>query len=223
MPEISAVIWDMDGVIIDSEPYWQRAEIAVFERIGLHLTHEDSSATMGLRIDAAVQYWFDRHPWPTPPTVDTVANQIVGNVSELVAQEGQPKDGLLSTLELLRSNSIPMAVASSSYIRLIETVVERLGIADYFTLLHSAEFEEFGKPHPAVYITTAKKLGVERQKCLVIEDSMRGILAAKAAEMQCLAVPDPSLAFDTRLSIADHIMSSLVEFDGLFWERLLVE
>lgn len=220
MPKFEAVIWDMDGVLIDSEPFWQRAESAVFATLGLRIEHEQLVATQGLRLDAAMQYWFDRQPWTMPPTVHDVADQVLGHVIKLVGQEGVAKDGVLATLEMLKAQNIRMAIASSSYMNLIEAVTKQLGIADYFELLHSAEYEEYGKPHPGVYITTAEKLGVSRHKCLVIEDSMRGILAAKAAEMFCVAVPDPSLEGDTRLSIADVVLPSLVEFDETFWRSL---
>jgi sugar-phosphatase len=113
--------------------------------------------------------------------------------------------------------NVKLAIASSSDLVLIESVVDRLQIHDYFEELVSAQFEPYGKPHPGVYLTTAQKLSVEPAKCLVIEDSMRGILAAKAAEMLCLAVPDPSLRGDTRLSIADWQFTTLTEFNQDFW------
>jgi mannitol-1-/sugar-/sorbitol-6-/2-deoxyglucose-6-phosphatase len=220
MPEFDAVIWDMDGVLIDSEPYWQQAEIAIFATVGLHLTYEQVIQSQGQRLDKVVEYWYAQHPWSTPPTLETITTQILERVMEIVGHEGAPKAGVISTLDFLRAKGIRMAIASSSHLRLIEAVAQRLEITDYFELFHSAEFESYGKPHPGVYITTADKLGVTPQRCLVIEDSMRGILAAKAAEMTCVAVPDPSLHGDARLSIADAVLPSLVEFNDTFWQSL---
>ena len=223
MRKIDAVIWDMDGVLIDSEPFWQQAEVKAFAQVGLHIPHDQLTATMGLRIDAAVQYWFDRHPWPTPPLTTDVALQITNYVIELIGEQGVAKEGVLDTLNFFKAKGMRMAIASSSYLDLMQAVVKHLDIADYFEFLHSAELEAFGKPHPAVYITTAQKLGVLPANCLVIEDSLRGILAAKAAEMHCLAVPDPIIRGDARLSIADATLQSLSEFDASFWEQFAVE
>lgn len=220
MTEFEAVIWDMDGVLIDSEPYWQQAEIDVFATVGLHLDQQQVIQTQGQRLDKAVEYWFERHPWPTPPTVEEITLQILDHVMQTVAEKGVAKAGVLAVLALLRAQGVRMAIASSSHLRLIEAVVERLRIGAYFEQLYSAEFEPYGKPHPGVYITTAQKIGVAPQRCLVIEDSMRGILAAKAAEMTCVAVPDPSLEGDPRLSIADAVLPSLVEFNETFWHSL---
>lgn len=219
--KIEAVIWDMDGVLIDSEPFWQAAEIATFSAVGLHMTHEESSQTMGLRLDAAVQYWFDRRPWQVPPTVEQMRDKILDHVIDTVEKTGGAMAGVVESLDILSTYELKMAIASSSYMRLIKAVVQRLGIASYFDLLYSAEYETYGKPHPGVYITTAQKLGVPPQGCLVIEDSMRGILAAKAAEMKCLAVPDPSLRGDSRLSIADVVLPSLQEADATFWQQII--
>ena len=218
--KIEAVIWDMDGVLIESEPFWQEVEIEVFGKLGIEMTHKQSVETIGMRLDAVVQYRYEQTPWPQPPTLEMVVEDILQGVMNAVRERGMAKQGVFTTLEFLKQKSIPMAIASSSFMRLIETVVERLDLRGYFELLYSAEYEPFGKPHPGVYISAAQKLGIAPQKCLVIEDSMRGVLAAKAAEMFCVAVPDPSLVGDTRLAIADRVLTSLDEFDQAFWESI---
>lgn len=221
--KIDAIIWDMDGVLIDSEPFWQAAEIDVLGSVGLQLTLEDCQQTLGQRIDKVVEYWHTVQPWPMPPTLDDIAQQIVDGVVGCIHHEGEAKAGVFELLAFFKSKQLPMAIASSSHLSLIEAVVAHLDIAAYFSVLHSAEFETYGKPHPAVYLTTADKLGVVPQNCLVIEDSMRGILAAKAAEMCCIAVPDPSLQGDSRLSIADAVLTTLNDFTPTFWEHLLAQ
>lgn len=217
---IRAVIFDMDGVLIESEPFWQEAEVAVFQTVGLNLTHEISQQSMGLRIDRAVAFWYERSPWPMPPTIEDIAHAIQTKVIEQVLEKGEPKAGVLGTLAFLSTKGVKLAIASSSYMKLIEAVVRRLDIAHFFDLAYSAEYELYGKPHPGVYITTAQRLGVTPAECLVIEDSLRGILAAKAAEMWCLAVPDPSFDGDQRLSIADWRLESLTQFDEAFWHKV---
>lgn len=219
--KIDAVIWDMDGVLIDSEPFWQAAEIEMLGTVGLQLTHEDCQQTLGQRIDKVVEHWYNVKPWPMPPTLEDITNKIVNGVADRIQQEGEAKQGVFDVLELFKAKNFPMAIASSSHYFLIQSVVRHLGIGDYLTVLHSAEFEAYGKPHPAVYLTTAEKLGVAPQQCLVIEDSMRGILSAKAAEMHCVAVPDPTLIGDARLSIADAVLPSLNNFTAKFLDNLL--
>jgi sugar-phosphatase len=217
---IKAVIFDMDGVLIDSEPFWQRAEIEVFQSVGLYLTHEESAQNIGRRLDKVVEAWYIQRPWKTPPTVETVTQTILDHVIQQVQAEGEAKTGVYQTLDFLKTQQVKLAIASSSDLRLIEIVVERLHIASYFDILWSAQFEPYGKPHPAVYLTTAQQLGVAPEACLVIEDSLRGILAAKAAEMKCMAIPDESFYGDARLSIADTVIHTLTDFDNHLWEQL---
>lgn len=215
---IKAVIFDMDGVLIDSEPFWKQAEVEIYPSVGLHLTPDDCMQTMGMRIDKAVEFWYRRQPWPTPPTLDEIRQRIVDRVITLIEERGQAMLGVQTVLEWVRQRQLPLAIASSSDLSMIRAVVAKLAIQDYFDLLYSAEFEPYGKPHPGVYLTTAAKLGVAPTDCLVIEDSMRGILAAKAAEMRCVAVPDPSLHGDPRLSIADWVLPSLEHLPTIFKE-----
>lgn len=217
--KIDAVIFDMDGVLIDSEPFWQEAEIAVFKTVGLNLTHDDCVQTMGLRLDKAVEYWYQYQPW-AGESLKTIEKAILNGVIDSVKDHGQIMSGVHDCLNFLSQQNIKLAIASSSDLELIETVVDSLQIRHYFDELVSAQFEPYGKPHPGVYLTTAKKLDVVPSTCLVIEDSMRGILAAKAAEMLCLAVPDPSLRNDPRLSIADWQFTSLSEFNQDFWNTI---
>ena len=95
---------------------------------------------------------------------------------------------------------------------IIAAVLETLGIGGYFRVAQSAEHEPFGKPHPGVYIEAARALGVEPLQCLAFEDSPNGVIAAKAARMTCVAVPDPALAADRRFGAADLVLGSLTEF-----------
>jgi sugar-phosphatase len=105
---------------------------------------------------------------------------------------------------------LQLAVASSSPPRLIEASLARLGLRDHFTEIVSAESEPYGKPHPAVFLTTAARLGVAPTECLVFEDSLNGLVAAKAARMICVAVPE---RVDPRFAFADLVLPSLEAFD----------
>ncbi|MBI2598620.1 hexitol phosphatase HxpB [Candidatus Curtissbacteria bacterium] len=208
---IKAIIFDMDGLLIDSEPLWEEAELATFSAVGVPLTEEMTKETMGLRVDEVVQHWFSRYPWKTP-TQKEVEATIVEKVIELVNEKGIAKDGVEAIVKTFKKAGLPMAIASSSQTEIINAVLDKLGIKDYFKVIHSAEHETYGKPHPGVYITTAVKLGIPPQNCLAFEDSPNGVLAAKAARMKCVAVPDIKMKDDKRLLIADMVITSLNDF-----------
>ncbi|MGY4027920.1 hexitol phosphatase HxpB [Aeromonas rivuli] len=210
---LTAVIFDMDGVLIDSEPFWQRAQMAVFSELGHFHTEEDCNSTIGVRIDQLVAHWYRLRPW-SGPTQEEVVQRILDQVIALILQEGQAKEGVLEALSLIEARGLKIGLATSSPFTMVEAVLGKLGIRDRFLAVHSAEVERFGKPHPDVYIHAAEKLGVEPVHCLAIEDSFTGLLAAKAASMRALIVPDPALINDPRLAIADHRLDCLSELDA---------
>lgn len=208
---LTAVIFDMDGVLIDSEPLWQEAEIGVFSQVGIPLTAADVRGTMGLRVDDVVAYWFSRRPW-TEPSKKAVEDAIVETVVALVEAEGTACDGVDEIIALFKNRNIPLAIASSSPRKLIEAVLDKLSLRQHISIIHSAEREVRGKPHPAVYLTTAQKLGLRPEQCLVFEDSPNGVLAAKAATMRCVAVPTSAVQDDPIFAIADLTITSLKDF-----------
>jgi HAD superfamily hydrolase (TIGR01509 family) len=216
---IKAVIFDMDGLLLDSEPFWQEAEIEVFGRLGIALTREQCMEFMGVPINEVVAHRFREQPWKTK-TVREVQNEIVERVEGLILDRGSPLPGVQEAIEFVRSKGIPCALASSSSMRLISIVLQTLDLQSVFTVIHSAEFEAFGKPHPGVFLTTAATLGVEPSACLVLEDSFNGVLAAKAARMSVIAVPPKEYANDPRFVIADGVIGSLAEFGEGVWERV---
>lgn len=207
---LEAIIFDMDGLLIDSEPFWQQAEMEVFPAVGLNLTSELCEQTMGLRIDEVVNYWYQRHPWEGV-SQEEIANRIVQRVVELIETKGVAKKGVYELFDFLADKNIPLALASSSDYPLIEAVINRLNLHYQFQVIHSAIVEKYGKPHPAVYLTTAEKLGVAPTNCLTLEDSVNGILAAKAARMICFAIPDGYPDYNPKSAIADQIFPSLME------------
>ena len=216
---IKAVIFDMDGVLIDSEPFWRESEIEAFGRVGMRLTDEMCRETMGLRIDEAVDYWHRRHGWEGPPPGE-MAESVVRGLIERVQRGGELMAGARHALEFFRGRGVRMGLASSSSYRIIGAVVERLGLAREFECVYSAEEEEYGKPHPGVYLTAARRLGASPTECLAIEDSLNGVLAAKAARMRCVAVPEPAERSDRRFAIADVTLDSLEEVGEAVWGSL---
>lgn len=188
---IEAIIFDMDGLIIDSEPFWRRAEIAVFKTVGIALTEEDCRETMGYRLNEVVDLWHARKPW-TSPSKEKIEEQILTYVQNLIATEGVALKGVVETLAMAKKLNLKTAIASSSAMNLIRTTVKRLNLESQFDVLQSAEYEDYGKPHPSVFIHTAEKLAVRRENCLVLEDSFHGMIAALAAKMKVITVPEES-------------------------------
>lgn len=208
---IEAVIFDMDGLLIDSESLWREGEAIELRAVGVPITPEDGRLTMGLRCDEVVEYWHARYPWPTP-TKKEVEARIDRRVLDLIAERGRPMPGAVETVRILAEAGYPLGLASSSTSELIGQVVDQLGIRAYLSVLQSAEHEPYGKPHPAVYIEAARRLGVAPERCLAFEDSPAGLLAAKAARMRCIAVPAPDMRGDRRYCIADGVLDSMADF-----------
>lgn len=210
---IKAVIFDMDGLLIDSEPLWKEAEIEVFTSVGVPLTLEMTEQTMGMRTDAVVKYWHDRYPWRQPSQKE-IADLIDSRVLTKISQKGVAKAGVEHAFEVCVTANLPVAIASSSSMQIINTVIKKLGLESKVKAVHSAHNEEFGKPHPGVYLSTAKALGVKPEECLALEDSENGIKSAKAAKMKCIAVPEQEMINDDRFKIADLVIASLNEFNA---------
>jgi sugar-phosphatase len=204
-------------LLIDSEPFWRQAEIELFGRVGLELDESDVRQTMGLRIDDAVRHWWDQFPWEGMTELE-VARAIVTRVAELITAEGTPMPGAIESVALCARLALPVGVCSGSYAVVIEAALARLGIEGDVAVWHSAEWESLGKPHPASYLSTAAKLGVDPVDCLAVEDSFNGAISAKAARMRVVAVPEPDAQESPRWGFCDAKLHSLSAFD----EALLV-
>ncbi len=213
---IEAVIFDMDGLLIDSEPHWHKAQQTVFPTVGIDLTIADCQETTGIRIDNVVSLRYQQKPW-TGKTLKEVEDAIVDELVRLMQESLVPKEGISEILDFFAERNIPTALASSSSFRIINAALSCIGIKDRFVEIHSADIEKYAKPHPAVYINTAERLGLHPQNCLAFEDSLPGVIAAKAAQMKVVAIPEvkrPGFA------LADRQLSSLLEFSEDMWKEL---
>ncbi len=208
----------MDGLLIDSQPLWCEAKIDVFTKVGVPMTKERCQELVGVRSDETVEYWHSRYPWKDVSKKE-IEERLVEQVAELIRKRGQPLPGVRWITETIYNQNLPIAIASSSLMKIIEAAMERLDINKYIKVVHSAEYEQFGKPHPGVYISTADKLNIPPENCLVFEDSFNGVLAAKAAKMKCIAVPSETLKNDKRSCIADLIIDSLEDFRLEYLEK----
>jgi mannitol-1-/sugar-/sorbitol-6-/2-deoxyglucose-6-phosphatase len=213
---IEAVVFDMDGVLLDSEPIWRAIELEVFGRLGIQVTEEDLMRTMGVRIADVVAGWYGRHSWQGP-SPEEIADEIVERVADAIRREGRLNDGAAEALVFFRGLGLRLALASSSPIRLIRAVLDMGRLEDRFDVVLTAEEETHGKPDPAVYLSAAERLRVAPERCLAIEDSLNGIRAAKAAGMVCIAVPELSVE-QAEEAGADLVLGSLEELDDRIWE-----
>jgi len=212
----AAVIFDMDGLLLDSENFWQHAEYEIFSSLGVPLQPADTAQTLGWRCDYVVQHWYRQFPWQGPTPAE-VADAIIDQVIALIIQRGTLLPGAREALMLCRELSLPTALATSSNHRMMLATLNRFDLLSFFQATCSAEFLPLAKPHPQVYLNAAAALGVEPQVCVALEDSVTGVIAAKAARMRCIAVPEPIHFTDPRYAIADLKLSSLLELteDGL--------
>ncbi len=203
----------MDGLLIDSEILWHEAEIEILGGLGVPLAVEGCRTTKGMFVDEVTEHWNRLYPW-TGPTPAEVAVTIVDRVIELILTKGELKPGALHAVDLCAERGLDLAVASSSQYRLIDLALGHFGLRDRFALVHSAEDEDYGKPHPAVFLTAAAKLGAVPRRCLVWEDAPAGVLAAKAASMACIAVPEHGEGHHPAFGLADLVVDSLLQVDG---------
>lgn len=211
LSQFEAVIFDMDGVLIDSEPLWKIAMEEVFHSLGSTLTKSDFQKTVGLRIDEVIHFWNIQENWDVKDERE-VEEAIIVKMIELISQNASPLAGVIETLDYLRSQRIKIGLGTSSSNRLIQVVLNELNIHSYFDVTHSAENEAFGKPHPAVYLHVAQELGVSPNKCLVIEDSFNGVIAGLAAKMKVVCIPEKTHHPNPKLSVADFHFESMSDF-----------
>jgi mannitol-1-/sugar-/sorbitol-6-/2-deoxyglucose-6-phosphatase len=163
--DYDAIIFDMDGVLIDSEPLWKIAMEFVFGQYGSTLTHQDFQKTVGLRIDEVIAFWNIQENWKLSD-LKNVENQIIDKLISLIEFDPKPLPGVLDTLQFLKESGKKIGLATSSSQRLITTVLRALNIESYFNFTYSAEYESYGKPHPGVYIKVAAHLAVPNEGML---------------------------------------------------------
>ena len=207
---VSAYIFDMDGLLIDSEPTWQKVEKQVFGSVGIQMSTQMCEQTTGIRVADVIEYWYERYPWQNK-TKAQVYDDIITNMANSFKESLSIKPGAVELITALGEQGHKLAICSSSPLVLIETAAEVMGIAKYLTTVHSGENEEFGKPHPMSYIHTANKLGVNINDCVVFEDSMVGTIAGKSSGAFVVAVPEGEYS-EGKFAFCDQVLTSLLEY-----------
>ncbi|MCF8379953.1 MAG: hexitol phosphatase HxpB [Bacteroidales bacterium] len=207
---IEAVIFDMDGILIDSETFWQETERTIMKDYGIEIKKEMQKDSFGLCTAEQIAFWYNYKPWPNPDFAEIEKNYD-GIMLNYFNTRLELMPGVTYILDFFKKKGLKIALASSSNLVLIEAFVKRFNLGHYFDVIHSAENEEYAKPHPAVYIGTAKRLSINPMNCMAIEDSIHGVISAKAARMKVVAIPDKVHYHYPEYVIADLKLKSLNE------------
>jgi HAD superfamily hydrolase (TIGR01509 family) len=208
--KIQAVIFDMDGVLLDSEPLYYEIQQELFSTLKITVTPEQYDTFIGCTMEHMWQQLKDTH-------------QLEQSVEELIRLNNTtilkafrqmdhfiPMPNLLDYLHQLQRDGSKVAVASSTAKEIITVILEKLGLTFYFDEVISGEEVAQGKPAPDIFIEAACRLGAEPEQCLVIEDSQNGVAAAKAAGMQCIGFAY-SMFGEQDLSAADRVINDFEE------------
>ncbi len=207
LPDFEAVIFDMDGVIVNSEPYYVQIEKETFEGYGLDITPEEHLTFQGI---ATTMMWERikkayNLTQPVNELISETNKRYVEFFDKVANLEAMP--GVEDLIKKLKDRNIPIALATSSIPELIKIILDRTGLEKYFeTIVHSGMVKA-GKPAPDIFLLTAEKAGVSPEKCIVIEDSANGIKAAKAAGMFCIGYAGPGSESQDQ-SLADLIIKN---------------
>lgn len=209
---IDTVLFDMDGLLLDTEPLWGESMLRISAQHNIPITGERFKETTGLRIYEVTDYWAHKYPWQGS-TAKQVADEILDDIIALSKQRATVMPGVIQSLELLKKHQYKIGLASSSPMRMIDELVTHFNIKHYFDVITSADVVELGKPHPAVFLHAAKSLNANPLQCVVLEDSLNGLLAGKSARMKVIMVPDVLNYHKPEFALADAKLTSLEEFD----------
>jgi beta-phosphoglucomutase family hydrolase len=202
-----AVIWDMDGVIADTAPYHLQAWQEAFRRRGVRYTEDDFKRNFGKRNDSIIRSVLgSRVPLAE---MEAIAAEKEELFRRWAASRIRPLPGAIELMQALREHGFAQAMGSSAPLENIELVTRRLGIAGFFRVIVSGREVTEGKPSPQVFLRAAERLGARPEDCVVIEDAVAGVSAAKRAGMSCIAVTSTNSR--DKLSGADLIVDTLEE------------
>ena len=217
MPEIAAVIWDMDGVLADTVHQHLLAWRETFAKRGIDFTDEDFKRGFVVRNDAIIKNTLGEQT--TEAEIETIAREKEATFRRIIGKDIKPLPGALELIRTLYDRGIRMAIASSTTIENIHLIVGSLGIEKYMKAVITGHDVTEGKPHPQVFLLAAHRIGAEPKNCIVFEDAVAGVKAAKSAGMYCVAVSNTHP--EEKLNEADLIVDSLEEVTIKDLEKLL--
>jgi HAD superfamily hydrolase (TIGR01509 family) len=202
-----AVVFDMDGLLLDTEELWLRAESELFRRHGAEFTREDQLRVIGTSFDVTAAYFAERLGWPHERGGELV-DESNALMHELVRQQVAARPGAVELVESLRKLGVPLGLASNSPRYLVDDALATAGLTEAFDAIVTSSDVVRPKPAPDIYLRACELLGVAPHDALALEDSASGVRAAKAAGLTCIAVP--TLA-EIDVSAADRVVESLEE------------
>lgn len=205
-----AVIFDMDGVLVDSEPLWQKAEFEIFSSLGAHVTEELALLTKTMTTKEVTEFWRSRTAGEEI-SFQEAEELVISRVIELIENENCLIEGIENFVKLLKDQGYKIGLATNSPYRIIPVVLKKLNLTHCFDAVSSSDSEKNGKPDPSVYLTTCSKLEVEPDQCTAIEDSYSGMLAAKRAGMKVIAFTNGNAAAE--ITIANDVIKSFKYID----------
>jgi mannitol-1-/sugar-/sorbitol-6-/2-deoxyglucose-6-phosphatase len=209
--QLNTVIFDMDGLLVDSEPWWQLAGMETLRQFNVTLSPIQYHHTTGLRTPEWLDYWFG-YFGIDKTRIPAAAAALHANVFEKILSSADPMPGVRHALDSFKTRQFRIGLATSSPLTLAKIVTDKLEIGDYFDAITSAEYLHFGKPHPQVYMDCAAALSANPLDCLAFEDSFNGLIAAKAARMRCIVIPVADQYDLPKWGAADLKLSSLLDF-----------
>ena len=217
--QLDTVIFDLDGLLIDSEPLWLEAGTEVMANYGKKLTAAQYETTVGLRTKEWIEHWFRFFSIPNH-TTDAAVGQILSLVEEKIKQKGTALPGVEYIFQYFTAKHFKIGLATSSPMQLANVVVDKLGIRKYLQVVTSAEKLPFGKPHPQVYMECAEALGSHTSACLCFEDSFNGMTKNIIKERNLV-----SEIHSTFLNIEKHIseVASVSEENSASTEEIFAE
>lgn len=207
---ISAIIFDMDGVIVDSEPLHLKAKQMVFEMQDIEFDESHNKQYLGRKDLGMFNDMIHRYNLKIAPEKLVMAKDAI--LCQLLIDKSLPRPGVLETLLDARRTGLPLAIASSGNSAAVHLVLEIFGIKHFFSRIVTGDDVKNGKPDPEVYLKTAELIGIDPQFCLAIEDTAHGITAANRAGMISCSVPCPSTAHEDHKH-ADLRLDSLQKLD----------
>ena len=201
-----AVVFDMDGLLLDTETLWHRAEQQLFATHGAEFTWDDKMAVIGSSFDFTARYFAERLG-VAPERGTALVEEMVELMYAELQREVSGRPGAIELIERLRG-TLPLGLASNSPRRLVDLALASAGLTDAFAAIVTGDDVERHKPAPDIYLLACRRLGVEPAEAIALEDSASGVAAAKAAGMACIAVPQYA---ETDVSAADRVIDSLEE------------
>lgn len=208
---IKAIIFDMDGVLVDTEPLWSKGDKEFFKKRGVKYNDEFKAEIMGKSQDRNARFYKNKFNLKEP--ISELMKDRLKIIHNLYKSKISTKPGAVNLIKHLYKNKYIIALASNSSMKLINTTLKRFNLNRYFSAKISGESVKRGKPAPDIYLAAAKKIKVKPAECLVIEDTGSGISAAKKAGMLCIGLLDKKYYKKEALEQADLIIENLKEIN----------